>query len=107
MAVTVLAVADGADETVAVADHTSVAEETYRPAAQRVVALLSAFEYGESIDDMLDEMTRREMSMSLAVAVGYLSDVLERAAEQLDLTLGEYLGTIGLRVALGDPPAPA
>jgi hypothetical protein len=82
-------------------DTDSVAEKSYRPAAQSIVALLSALEYGEDVDALLDEMTRREMSMSLAVAVGYLADMMERAAERLDMTFGEYLGTVGLRVALG------
>jgi hypothetical protein len=83
------------------ADTDSVAEKAYRPAAQSFGALLSALEYGEDVDALLDEMTRREMSMSLAVAVGYLADMMERAAERLDMTFGEYLGTVGLRVALG------
>ncbi len=83
------------------ADTDPVAEHTYRLAAQRIVALLSALEYGEDVDGMLDEMNRREMSMSLAVAVGYLSEMIEHAAERLDTTFGDYLGTIGLRVALG------
>jgi hypothetical protein len=89
-----------------VPDTSSVAESAYWPAAQRIVALLSALEYGENVGTMLDEMTRREMSMSLAVAIGYLSDMMEQAAGGLDITFGEYLRTIGLRVALGGSPPP-
>jgi hypothetical protein len=93
-------------EAVGVADNGSVAQDAYRSAAQRVVALLSALQYGESVDDLLDEMNRREMSMSLAVAVGYLSDMLARASQRLDMTFGEYLGIIGVQVALDDGAAP-
>ena len=92
-------------ETIGVVDKGSVAQDAYRSAAQRVVALLSALQYGESVDELLDEMNRREMSMSLAVAVGYLSDMLARASQQLDMTFGEYLGVIGVRLALDDGPA--